>query len=119
VTTASHSLIVCAELSLTVPIVNTLAFLFTVIGEWFVDKKVIARGEFLEITWFNSLCSVSIVLAKRIVDGRLRYLDWHGDVHRWYSIVCSQQDRVTSLIYTEGIAADIRGSLHALFVSKS
>ncbi|KAK1852486.1 integral membrane protein [Colletotrichum chrysophilum] len=34
-----------AELSLTVPIVNTLAFLFTVIGEWWVEKKVISRGE--------------------------------------------------------------------------
>jgi hypothetical protein len=33
------------ELSLTVPIVNTLAFLFTVVGEWWVEKKVISRGE--------------------------------------------------------------------------
>ncbi|KAJ3945256.1 uncharacterized protein N0V96_005282 [Colletotrichum fioriniae] len=32
-----------AELSLTVPIVNTLAFLFTVIGDWWVEKKVISR----------------------------------------------------------------------------
>ncbi|RKU46574.1 hypothetical protein DL546_004528 [Coniochaeta pulveracea] len=32
-----------AELSLTVPITNTLAFLFTVIGEWWVEKKVISR----------------------------------------------------------------------------
>ncbi|KAL2134541.1 hypothetical protein VTI74DRAFT_11513 [Chaetomium olivicolor] len=32
-----------AELSLTVPIVNTLAFLFTVIGEWWVEGKVISR----------------------------------------------------------------------------
>ncbi|KAL2021820.1 hypothetical protein VTK56DRAFT_6594 [Thermocarpiscus australiensis] len=32
-----------AELSLTVPIVNTLAFLFTVIGEWWVENKVISR----------------------------------------------------------------------------
>ncbi|KAK0619217.1 integral membrane protein [Immersiella caudata] len=32
-----------AELSLTVPIVNTCAFLFTVIGEWWVEKKVISR----------------------------------------------------------------------------
>lgn len=31
-----------AELSLTVPIVNTLAFLFTVIGDWWVDGKVIS-----------------------------------------------------------------------------
>lgn len=36
---------VFVELSLTVPIVNTLAFLFTVIGEWWVEKKVISRGE--------------------------------------------------------------------------
>lgn len=34
-----------AELSLTVPIVNTLAFLFTVVGEWWVEKKVISRRE--------------------------------------------------------------------------
>ncbi|KAG9252063.1 uncharacterized protein F5Z01DRAFT_247182 [Emericellopsis atlantica] len=32
-----------AELSLTVPIVNTMAFLFTVLGEWYVEKKVISR----------------------------------------------------------------------------
>ncbi|OAA43313.1 integral membrane protein [Metarhizium rileyi] len=34
-----------AELSLTVPIVNTMAFLFTVLGEWYVEGKVISRGE--------------------------------------------------------------------------
>ncbi|KAK2609294.1 hypothetical protein QQS21_002229 [Conoideocrella luteorostrata] len=32
-----------AELSLTVPIVNTMAFLFTVLGEWWVEGKVISR----------------------------------------------------------------------------
>lgn len=32
------------ELSLTVPIVNTLAFLFTVLGEWWVEGKVISSG---------------------------------------------------------------------------
>lgn len=36
--------ITLAELSLTVPIVNTMAFLFTVLGEWYVEKKVISRG---------------------------------------------------------------------------
>lgn len=36
-----------AELSLTVPIVNTLAFLFTVVGEWWVENKVISRREFI------------------------------------------------------------------------
>lgn len=39
-------LIYLLELSLTVPIVNTLAFLFTVLGDWWVDKKVISRGMF-------------------------------------------------------------------------
>ncbi|KAM5352246.1 hypothetical protein ACJ41O_004969 [Fusarium nematophilum] len=32
-----------AELSLTVPIVNTLSFLFTVLGDWYVDGKVISK----------------------------------------------------------------------------
>ena len=29
------------------PIVNTLAFLFTILGEWWVENKVISRGRFL------------------------------------------------------------------------
>lgn len=33
------------ELSLTVPITNSLAFLFTVFGDWYVDRKVISRGK--------------------------------------------------------------------------
>ncbi|KAI9751347.1 MAG: hypothetical protein M1815_001176 [Lichina confinis] len=32
-----------AELSLTVPITNSLAFLFTVLGEWYAEKKVISK----------------------------------------------------------------------------
>lgn len=44
-TRTNLSACVLAELSLTVPIVNTLAFLFTVIGEWWVEKKVISRGK--------------------------------------------------------------------------
>lgn len=31
------------ELSLTVPITNSLAFLFTVLGEWWAEGKVIGR----------------------------------------------------------------------------
>jgi len=34
-----------AELSLTVPITNSLAFLFTVLGEWWAEGKVVGRGE--------------------------------------------------------------------------
>lgn len=33
-----------AELSLTVPITNSLAFLFTVLGEWYAEGKIIGRG---------------------------------------------------------------------------
>jgi hypothetical protein len=33
------------ELSLTVPITNSLAFLFTVVGEWLAEGKVIGRGK--------------------------------------------------------------------------
>ncbi|KAI0502839.1 integral membrane protein [Xylaria bambusicola] len=43
-----------AELSLTVPIVNTLAFLFTVLGDWWVEKKVIDRN-----TWIGMILSLT------------------------------------------------------------
>ena len=36
----------CVELSLTVPITNSLAFLFTVLGEWWAEGKVISRGKY-------------------------------------------------------------------------
>ena len=42
-----------AELSLTVPIVNTLAFLFTVVGDWWVDGKVISRSK--QMTYPNAI----------------------------------------------------------------
>jgi hypothetical protein len=41
------------ELSLTVPITNSLAFLFTVLGEWFAEGKVISRGAF---RWILRIC---------------------------------------------------------------
>lgn len=58
------------ELSLTVPITNSLAFLFTVLGEWWAEGKVIGRGElwtfFFEVrrekltrevdTWIGMAC---------------------------------------------------------------
>ncbi|KAH0281793.1 hypothetical protein KCU91_g32, partial [Aureobasidium melanogenum] len=43
------SFIFSYELSLTVPITNSLSFLFTVLGEWWAEKKVITRGMFY--TW--------------------------------------------------------------------
>ncbi len=41
----ADGVMVRVELSLTVPITNSLAFLFTVLGEWFAEKKTISRGE--------------------------------------------------------------------------
>ncbi|KAK8207578.1 hypothetical protein M8818_004231 [Zalaria obscura] len=38
-----------AELSLTVPIVNSLAFLFTVLGEWYAEGKIIERQTWIGI----------------------------------------------------------------------
>lgn len=42
-----------AELSLTVPITNSLAFLFTVLGEWIAEGKVISRGALFQSRRFN------------------------------------------------------------------
>ncbi|KAF2238180.1 hypothetical protein EV356DRAFT_339279 [Viridothelium virens] len=39
-----------AELSLTVPITNSLAFLFTVVGEWWAEGKVISRDTWIGMT---------------------------------------------------------------------
>jgi len=35
------------ELSLTVPITNSLAFLFPVLGEWYAEGKLISRDTWL------------------------------------------------------------------------
>ncbi|KAL1590615.1 hypothetical protein WHR41_00824 [Cladosporium halotolerans] len=40
-----------AELSLTVPITNSLAFLFTVLGEWWAEGKVISRDTWIGMTF--------------------------------------------------------------------
>ena len=50
-------IIVVPELSLTVPITNSLAFLFTVLGEWWADGKVISRGKLCVVKLFPSLRS--------------------------------------------------------------
>ena len=75
-------MIVLLELSLTVPITNSLAFLFTVLGEWYVEKKVISRGIFsvekLEIGWKCSL----------LICGR--YLDWDDIIIMWDCALCAK-----------------------------
>ncbi|KAK7899907.1 hypothetical protein LTR67_003653 [Exophiala xenobiotica] len=40
-----------AELSLTVPITNSLAFLFTVLGEWYAEGKLITKDTLLGMTF--------------------------------------------------------------------
>ena len=37
-------MLIVSELSLTVPITNSLAFLFTVLGEWWAEGKTISKG---------------------------------------------------------------------------
>ena len=49
----------CIELSLTVPITNSLAFLFTVLGDWWADGKVISRGKCLLLPKKNKVDDVS------------------------------------------------------------
>lgn len=57
-----------AELSLTVPITNSLAFMFTVLGEWWAEKKVISRGKL-----YNE-CDV----VHKPDDGQIHGLVWHS-----------------------------------------
>jgi hypothetical protein len=67
-----------AELSLTVPITNSLAFMFTVLGEWWAEKKVISRGK---------LQSQNDGMAANMC----RHVDRHGVCARWYSVMRSEQ----------------------------
>lgn len=68
----------CAlELSLTVPITNSLAFLFTVLGEWWAEKKVITKGMFshFRFIWLISVSYVQVsMLTWRIY--QIRGLAW-------------------------------------------
>ncbi|TQS36190.1 hypothetical protein Golomagni_03365, partial [Golovinomyces magnicellulatus] len=36
-----------ADLSLTVPITSSLSFVFTVLGDWYVDRKIISRDSWI------------------------------------------------------------------------
>lgn len=75
------------ELSLTVPIVNTLAFLFTVVGEWWVEKKVISRGR-----WNPSLFLSSIPawkLACLLTTPHPRDIGGHDTFYLRHCLVCT------------------------------
>lgn len=52
-TMRKQMLTINTELSLTVPITNSLAFLFTVLGDWYVEGKVISRD-----TWIGMALSL-------------------------------------------------------------
>lgn len=54
----------CAELSLTVPITNSLAFLFTVLGDWYVEGKVISRDTWIGMTL--SLCGIALCVQSKL-----------------------------------------------------
>ena len=61
-----------------------MAFLFTVLGEWYVERKVIGRGTF----------SCSGVEFKTMTDGYGRYLDWDGVVFMWDCAMCTEQNMI-------------------------
>lgn len=52
------------ELSLTVPITNSLAFLFTVVGDWYVEGKVISRDTWIGMTL--SLCGIALCVQSKL-----------------------------------------------------
>ena len=72
------------ELSLTVPITNSLAFLFTVFGDWWVERKVISRGKL-----FSSS-------KKPKINHQLlrRHLDWDGSFIIWNSALRPKQEQL-------------------------
>ena len=79
------------ELSLTVPIVNTMAFLFTVLGEWYVEGKVISRGKTDRTSWV--LTQPSSNPFPRSIDKLIvtRYNCGHDIFSCWHCIVCTEQ----------------------------
>ena len=73
------------ELSLTVPITNSLAFLFTVLGEWWAEGKVISRGK--------AFLSVSLLRQPWLILSR--YLDWYGICSRWNCTLRAVKEHLT------------------------
>jgi hypothetical protein len=97
-----------AELSLTVPITNSLAFLFTVLGEWWAEKKVISRG----VSCMQTSCTIALTM--------YRHLDRHGICTWWYRIMRTEQVIVlsTSIIsITNHVPTDSIRSLYPRSVS--
>jgi hypothetical protein len=72
------------ELSLTVPITNSLAFLFTVFGDWWVERKVISRGKLFSSSY------------KPRINHQLlcRHLDWDGSFIIWNSALRPKQEQL-------------------------
>lgn len=80
------------ELSLTVPIVNTLAFIFTVLGDWWIDKKVISRGELLYVDQSLIRNPRNPFLLTVYRNGH-----WHGSLAVWNSALRAEQDWLIDL----------------------
>ena len=76
------------ELSLTVPITNSLAFLFTVLGEWWAEGKVISRGSSQHYMGYISLVSTVWLT------GDARYLGWNGIRLGRHRTLCTFEDFV-------------------------
>lgn len=68
------------------PITNSLAFLFAVLGDWYVDRKVISRGMFCH----NAIIDIAII------DTGNRYLVRDGVILGWDRAMRPKQEQVMS-----------------------
>ena len=78
------------------PITNSLAFLFTVLGEWWAEGKVISRGRWCYSVYFTG------------ADLIYRYLAWYGVCPGWHCAVRAVQSLLSSIV-TSGFS--ITGNL--------
>jgi hypothetical protein len=98
-----------AELSLTVPITNSLAFLFTVLGEWWTEGKVISRGKLYAsilcvffsflLRWSGRQQNIYHLreTLRILIWLMIRYLDRNDIYAGWHCALCSFKDRMKEI----------------------
>lgn len=84
------------ELSLTVPITNSLAFLFTVLGEWWAEGKTISRGETTQHVDINSLKLMC----------KCRYVDRNGTCVGRHCSMCPIEDGILMIMLLQPAIVD-------------
>lgn len=90
------------------PIVNTLAFLFTVVGEWWVENKVISRGMSQEKQTLRSVSCplpISTILVYDLLSSLkrlapLRNICGNDTLHLWHRIMRAEQEWLAGSLAT-------------------